>query len=117
MIDDQDLRRALGRREPPAGFAERTLARLRARGANAPRPQPKPSWRWLAAGLAASLVLAAGISEVVVQRRDVQARKSAEDLTIALRITSEKLNEVQARLGHRQRVEQGVERDNVERTR
>ena len=116
MIDDQDLRRALGRREPPAGFAERTMARLHARGAKA-APAPRQSWRWMAAGLAASLVLAAGIGEVVSHRRDAQARKSAEELTIALRITSEKLTEVQARLGHRQRVEQGVERDNVERTR
>ena len=36
---ENDLRKALERREPPAGFAERVLAQLEL------APTPKPGWR------------------------------------------------------------------------
>lgn len=129
MIDDQDLRRALGRREPPAGFAERTLARIKSHRASPLNPQSKRAWQWMAAGMAASLILAVGINEVTTHRRDVAAKKNAEELTIALRITSEKLNDVRVRLEHRQPAERtgspgspgspgsNVERNNVEQSR
>ena len=105
MIDDQDLRRALGRREPPAGFAERTLARIASHRANPLSPQSKRAWRWMAAGMAASLIVAVGVNEVTTHRRDIAAKKNADELTLALRITSEKLREVRVRLEHRQPAE------------
>jgi hypothetical protein len=65
---DEELRAALKREEPSADFAYRVLAQVRA------LPPPKPGWRqslltllrppklvWVAAGLAACLLIALGV--------------------------------------------------------
>ena len=65
---DEELRAALRREEPSAGFAYRALERVRT------LPPPKPGWRqslltllrppkvvWLAAGVAACLLIALGV--------------------------------------------------------
>jgi hypothetical protein len=88
MITDRELHNALGRREPPDGFTERTLARIA-------RPQPSRRSAWVAVGVAASLVLAFGATHIVLHQQDADARRAAEKLTLALQITSEKLQDVQ----------------------
>jgi hypothetical protein len=86
---DGELRRALRREEPPPGFAERVLARL---NRTAPR-------RWMALGIAASLLIAIGAIKFEQERRTVrQAERARRDVEIALRIASEKLSEVQMRI-------------------
>jgi hypothetical protein len=104
MTFDDDLRRALRRREPPVGFAARTLDRVR--GGIGPlhndrltRDSRSPSVRaWMAGAVAASLLIAGAATEFRLRQRDAIARRAAGDLTLALRITSEKLNDVQDKL-------------------
>jgi hypothetical protein len=100
---ENDLRRALERREPPAGFTERVMAGLGA--------EPKRSLlerffsevlsarRW-APALAACLiiVLAAGTWEYrrIEQRRE--AERTKQELIFALQVTSMKLERTKAKL-------------------
>jgi len=83
------LRQELQRREPPAGFAERVLARL---------PEKKPvvqRWKTLLA-LAASLAVATvGVS---AGYRYHQARQAKQQLMLALEITAAKLELAQAKV-------------------
>jgi hypothetical protein len=101
---EENLKRALQRVDPPAGFAERVLARA----AEADREKPKsvPLWarffgmgglRW-AAACAVCVVLAASgaLYEHDVQRRRGEAAK--EQLMLALRITGSKLQIAQQSL-------------------
>jgi len=95
---DDELRSALRRRDPPAGFAGRVMARLTA------RPAPRAGWRealrslfrmprlrWVAVGIAACLLLAIGV--VQSQRRQrAQGEIAKEQLKQALHIASSKLN-------------------------
>ena len=94
------LRGALERREPPAGFAERVLARAAARPTN--MEKPRRLWRpvWAAAAVAAMLVAAVGYREVQARR----AEEAREQALTALRITAEKLNVVRAKLEAREEV-------------
>jgi len=97
---ENELRKALERREPPDGFAERVLAQLE------PAPTPKPGWReaiislvriprlrWAAVGVFACVLVTAG---VVHYRRVEQERAAGEaakaQVMQALRIASKKLN-------------------------
>jgi hypothetical protein len=83
------LRRELRRREPPAGFAERVLARL---------PEKKPAqhrWKPLLA-LAASLAVAT--VGVAAGYRYHQAREAKQQLLLALEITAAKLEMAQAKV-------------------
>ena len=87
------LRGALARREPPAGFEERVLARVEATQLEAPgRRWARPAWA--GAAIAAMLVAMVGYREME-QRRAEDAREQA---MLALRITAEKLNAVRVRL-------------------
>ena len=97
---ENDLRKALERREPPAGFAERVLAQLEL------APTPKPGWRealislvrvpslrWATAGVVACLLLTLG----ALHYRRVQLERAAGEaakaqVMQALRIASKKLN-------------------------
>jgi hypothetical protein len=97
---ENELRKALERREPPDGFAERVLAQLE------PAPTPKLGWReallslarvprlrWAAAGVVACLLLTLG---ALHYRRVQQERAAGEaakaQVMLALRIASKKLN-------------------------
>ncbi len=88
---DDELRNALRREEPPAGFAERVTARVNA----AP---PSRSWmRW--AGIAAAIVLLAGGFEVERERRvRAQGEFARDQVMLALRITGSKLQTVKERI-------------------
>lgn len=97
---ENELRKALSRREPPDGFAERVMAHLE------PAPTPKPGWRealislvrvpslrLAAAGVVACLLLTLG---ALHYRRAQQERAAGEaakaQVMEALRIASQKLN-------------------------
>ena len=89
---ERDLRESLQRRDPPADFAAKVLARTRE-----PETRSIFSWRWLAA--AALVILAIGGTMVIrEQQRQSESQKAKEQLMVALRITGSKLVEVQARL-------------------
>ena len=97
---ENELRKALERREAPDGFAERVLAQLE------PAPTPKPGWRealislvrvprlrWAAAAVVACLVLTFGALHYrhVAQER-VAGEAAKAQVMQALRIASSKLN-------------------------
>lgn len=96
MSFDTELGRALRRKEPPPGFAARALAQI----AVTRRRKPAPA-RWIAValGIAASLVMTIAGVRFYVHRQEVrEAERVTREVEIALRITSEKLNEVQLKI-------------------
>jgi hypothetical protein len=82
---ENQLRGALRREEPSAGFAERVIALSMAQ---AQAPKRRSGWK-LWAAVAAMLVAAPLLYERYQQRRAEEARDQA---ILALRITAEKLN-------------------------
>ena len=99
---EQDLRDALQRREPPPGFAGKVLARAREIDERSEsRAGWKWAWRWVTAA-AIVVMLVGGVSMYQSHRRQLEAAKSAEkskqELMVALRITSSKLQLVQEKL-------------------
>jgi hypothetical protein len=83
---EDDLRSALRRHEPPAGFSGRVLARTRQR--TAPRRMG-----WIAA-IAACLLLSVGGFEY----RQYEGRKAKKELLLALDIAGSKLNMAQKKV-------------------
>jgi len=97
MTDFEDqLRRALERKDPSADFAARVVARA----TQPKRPLAWVSWRsWAAAGIAASLCLGALGLEVEHRRKVEQEGLAARDqLLQAMRITSVKLQRIHKRV-------------------
>jgi len=95
MTDFEDqLRRALERKEPSPGFAARVVARA----ANRPRPTRWTQWRALgAAGIAASLF--AGALSLDLDRREKQQGEAARaQLIQAMQITSSQLHRIQKKV-------------------
>jgi hypothetical protein len=82
---EQELKRALARKEPAPGFAACVLA--------AARRKPLPARRWLAA--AASVVVIAGGGAAYRWHQGIQAK---EQIMVAVRLAAGKLNRVQSRL-------------------
>jgi hypothetical protein len=97
MMDFEDqLRRALERKDPSADFTARVMAR-----ANQPKkPLAWVSWRsWAAAGIAASLCLGALGLEVEHRRRvEQEGRAASAQLMQAMKITSVKLHRIHKRV-------------------
>jgi len=91
---EDELRQALRRREPPAGFAERVLARARQRQTHYP---PLFHWRWLAAA-AALVVLAAGLYFFEERRRRLEGERAKQQVMLALHLTGSKLRLAQQRI-------------------
>ena len=93
---DEQLKRALGRCDPSAGFADRVLVRLAGQNSHTPaRRRPWNLWptaRW-AAAMAALLLLASGIAYRIHERRDEEreAKAAKQQVMLALRITGSKL--------------------------
>jgi len=96
------LKKALRRQEPPAGFAERVMARLEA-------PPAPGIWQRLAAWLyppalrvaafaAIVLLLLAGVQYERQRRARQQAEAAREQVMMALRITFDKLEAVRERV-------------------
>ena len=97
MTDFEDqLRRALERKDPSADFA----ARVTARATQPKKPLAWVNWRsWAAAGFAASLCLGALGLEVEHRRKVEQEGKAASaQLMQAMKITSVKLQRIHKRV-------------------
>src|SRR5262245_41809801 len=95
---ERDLRETLKRREPPAGFAGKVLARSREiEERKEQRSAWKWSWRWLTA-TATLVIVVGGILGYREHSRQLQAEKSKEELMFALRLTGTKLRLVQQKL-------------------
>jgi hypothetical protein len=92
---ENDLERALGRKDAPAGFADRVMQRVDVEGARGESPAAmRPTW-WRAA--AASFTLAAMLGgyathRVVEHRRGERAK---EQVLTAMRIAGEKVRYAQ----------------------
>lgn len=79
---EDELRQALRRKQPPAGFVQKVLAKTRG---------PGKLRHWLAIGLAASLAFI-GAFELYRYEQGMHAK---QQLMLALEITSNKLNAAQ----------------------
>jgi hypothetical protein len=86
---EDELRAALGREEPPAGFADRVLARA--------RPAGFRRLRWVAA-LAACLALAAGGLVERERRERARGEMAKRQVMLALGITGSKLQFVKEKI-------------------
>jgi hypothetical protein len=116
---EDELRRALQRREPPPGFTGRVMARVRQEadahspagaksGARAARRSLWFGWSWFGprlrfglAAVAACLLLAVSLSVWQRHREELQRREgeaARAQVMEALRITSAKLNHVRAKV-------------------
>jgi uncharacterized protein HemX len=84
---EDELRAALRRQEPPAGFLDKVVARA--------RPQGNTSRKgWIATAIAACLLLGAGGFEY----RQYEGRKAKRELLLALHIAGSKLNIAQQKV-------------------
>jgi hypothetical protein len=86
---DDELKIALRREDPPAGFAERVLA-----GAPATR-WTRPRW---AAAIAAALLLAAGVEFERERRLRAEGEQAKQRVMLALHITGSKLRQVKEKI-------------------
>jgi hypothetical protein len=103
MDIEESLRRALRAEEPAPDFTQRVMARVAA------QPQARRRARWqVPLALAASCVLAVVALGIVQQQREAQRLHSAQQLAIALEITSSQLNQVQQKLNRTQDMENGI---------
>lgn len=88
---ENDLRRALRRESPPAGFAGRVLERIESDAAR--KPQSRPWWHAAAASVTLAAVLGGyGAYRVVEHRRGEFAK---EQVLTAMRIAGEKVKYAQ----------------------
>jgi hypothetical protein len=113
---EDDLKVALKRKEPPAGFAEQVLARLAAPA------QAKPSWwrelavvfqpprlQWVAVSVIASILIPMAAVEYRSQRRArAEGEMAKERLVLAVRIAGSKLHRVQQRVRDISRTEHRI---------
>lgn len=84
---EDDLRFALRREEPPAGFAGRVLARAKSSG-------PARHSNWAAAAIAAGCLVSMG----GFTYHQYEGRKAKRELLLALEITGSKLSSVQKKI-------------------
>jgi len=103
MDIEESLRRALRVEEPPPDFTRRVMAKV----ATAAQARRRARWH-LPLALAASVVLAVVGLGIVRQQREAQQLHSAQQLAIALEITSSQLNQVQQKLNRKQELENGI---------
>jgi hypothetical protein len=104
---EDELRKALQREEPPAGFSDRVLSRIASRPARAPwwnallRGFERPAARW-AGAVALSLVLVvAGLRYQRDREMRAEGEHAKEQVMLALRITADKLQFVQEKIQKR----------------
>lgn len=83
---EDELRSALKRKDPPTGFPDRVVKRL--------KPRARLSHGWIAAAIAACLVFSVGGFEY----RQYQGRKARQQLMLALEIASSKLSVAQEKV-------------------
>jgi hypothetical protein len=92
---ENDLKSALARREPPAGFAERVMARV-----PPTRKGPATRYTWMAAAAAALIaILGGGAYEYQrTQKLRVEGERAKAELVFALEIASQKLQHTKAKV-------------------
>ena len=98
---DDELRRALRRIEPPAGFAERVLRRAADGGASrqvAGGTASRTMIRWATAAVLALAVTGGGMWYRAEQRRQAQGEEAKRQVLVGLRIAGSKLQIVQAKV-------------------
>ena len=107
MSLEQELRRALRRKEPPSGFDDRVLSRI-ASGETVPVPEARSAWTRVYLPLAASLMLAAGAAtyvqyqqyqQRVTQEQQANAERATRSVVLALQVASETVSAAQAARG------------------
>lgn len=104
---EEELKRALARREPSEDFAGRVLARVQ-QGESA---KPRRSWfrlpRMWALAAAMALLLLPGGAGFLYQRheRSVRGEQAKQQLLLALRIAGSKLHETQQHVMQVERME------------
>jgi hypothetical protein len=98
MSFDEELKEALRRKEPPAGFTERVLAALKRTEVQTedqtedqtPDRRGRLSYTWRAVAAAALLVAIAGGG---VTARYIEGQRAKRDVLLALHITGAKLRD------------------------
>jgi hypothetical protein len=81
---EQELKAALSRKDPPAGFAERVVR----------ASKPVHQWpRWLAAAAAGIMIAAAGVGY-----REYRGEIAKEQVMQAMKIAATKVNRIQNRV-------------------
>ena len=89
---EKELRESLRRVDPPAGFAERVLAKVE-------KPRRMAAPRWVPWAVAACLMLSGGGIGVWKQRHEeAQAREAGEKLLLALQVTQAQLQHVRTKV-------------------
>lgn len=91
---EEELREQLQTRMPPAGFADRVLARASERGDR--RRTWLPVWRWALAALLVGAVVVGGLEHDRQQRREGEQARA--QVLLALRITGTTLHHVQQKV-------------------
>jgi len=108
MSLEQELRRALKRKDPPRGFDDRVVSKIIAGGClGEPHGVPTPARRWSRASLpiAASLMLAFGATYYIQQQQQRNAREayahaeqSTRAVVLALQIASDTVAAAQVKV-------------------
>jgi hypothetical protein len=112
MSLEQELRRALARKDPSSGFDDRVLSKL-AEGGAVQVAISTPRWRRALLPIAASLMLAVGATSYYVQQQQqrradeayVRAEQRAHEVVLALQIASETIAAAQAKVEEMTRYE------------
>jgi len=91
---EEQLRRALRRREPPEGFAERVLAKA----ATLRTPKPKPRWRWALAAAATVLITAAGLQYHQEREMRIRGERAKEQVVVALQFAGAQVHLAQQKV-------------------
>jgi uncharacterized protein HemX len=104
MSLEQELRRALKRKDPPSGFDDRVLSRIAA-GETVRTPLAHQRWTRAALPIAASLMLAFGATYYVQQQQEQRAREAQAQteqatraVVLALQVASEKVAAAQIKV-------------------
>jgi hypothetical protein len=97
MNIEQELQRSLRRKQAPPDFADRVLSRIDPTPA-ASGAAPSRVRHWLAAAAAVTLIATGAARYYEQQQAAAAAARVHQDIGLALRITSEKLALVQARV-------------------
>jgi uncharacterized protein HemX len=108
MSLEQELRRALKRKDPPRGFDDRVVSKIIAGECLGQTPVPAPSRRWSRASLpiAASLMLAFGATYYIQQQQQqrnareayAHAEQATREVVLALQVASETVAAAQAKV-------------------
>jgi uncharacterized protein HemX len=107
MSLEQELRRALKRKDPPSGFDDRVLSRI-LNGDTARITTPRRNWMQAVLPIAASLMVAVGATYYMQQQQQQQQRQAraaqaeteqnVSDVVLALQVASETIAAAQAKV-------------------